>query len=189
MFFVRNGLLLMPSWAVFILGGHGKRLKRKELFSMTFLNGWHRRLAGGSPDGGITVFDQGPVYMLSELYYFRGEQAARLLARPKWKRTRESWAHVLKAVVWLDAADDVLIRRINAREKDHLIRGASLSSSLDFLGRSRAALNRAMDALTKMPGAPAVVRLDTGRLSLEETVDRVCREFELDAADAPGFRS
>ena len=180
-FFIKNGLSLAPAFASLIFGRQGRWLHRKEFFSMMFLHGWHHRLTRHKPDNGIILFDQGPVYMLWELIYMRESQVMNLLQKEGWKRIFEKWGHVLDGIIWLDAPDNVLAHRINRREKNHMIKGASPSQARDFMERSRVLLNQAVAMVRADRRTPAVFRFDTGRQSLNEIVDYLLGELKLDA--------
>jgi hypothetical protein len=177
-FFVKSGLSLAPAFALRTLGRQGRWLKREELFDVIFLQGWHRQLTRQGPEGGVVILDQGPVYMLLEMILIGQGQIANPPYGEWWKKILGRWKHVLDGIVWLDTSDLVLAHRINAREKNHSVKGASLSQTRDFLERSRAALNQAMAMLRAARCTPVVMSFDTGRQSLNEIADKLSREIQ-----------
>ncbi len=181
-FFLKNSLSLAPAIASLTLGPGGRRLRPEEIFGLICLRGWHRQLTRRGPAGGLVILDQGPVFMLSELVFFRGTQIIQLLQGERWKRTLEKWRSLLGGIVWLDTSDAILADRINAREKRHLIKGASSDQARDFLGKSRASLNQALSMMRSDHRSPAAMTVDTGRQSLGEVVERLSRELRSNEA-------
>jgi cytidylate kinase len=172
-FFVKNGLSLAPDFAALSFSRQGRRLQPVEISDLIFLQGWHRRLALEGTGGDIIILDQGPVFMLAELIFFRETQIPKRLSSARWKKRLEKWGHLLERVIWLDASDDILAQRINAREKGHIIKRASLFRTRDFLGKSRTSLNQSMAMLRVGDRSPAALNFDTDRQSLQEIADRV----------------
>lgn len=172
-FYVKNSLAVAPAIASLTFGNRGRWLNLNEFFWMVFLNGWHRQLTRRGPDRGITILDQGPIYMLSMMIVYREGQMAIPFYRKWWKKILEMWGPVLEGVIWLDASDNVLAGRINTRGTDHIIKGASSSSTRDFLERRRVALNQAITMLKADRRTPAAICFDTGQQSLNEIVDKV----------------
>ncbi|UCE40562.1 MAG: AAA family ATPase [Candidatus Aminicenantes bacterium] len=176
-FFVKHSLSLAPSFASLIFGDQGRWLTQKEFFWMIFLNGWHSRFTRRVHDRDIVILDQGPVYMLSELILFRGRRMIDLLSGKRWEKIFKKWGQLIEGIIWLDTDDDVLAHRINTREKNHKIQGASLSRFRDMFERNRKALDQAIALFRADLPTQAVVRFDTDRLSLDEIVVKLSREF------------
>ena len=172
-FFMKNSLSLAPAFASLTFGRQGRWLKPEEYFGMICLQGWHRRLTRRGSDRGIVILDQGPVFMLSELLFFRETQIIKLLLRERWKKILGEWGHILEGIIWLDTSDDILAHRINARGKNHIIKGASLSRTRDFLERSRVILNKSIAMLRADHRSPAIMNFDTGRQSLHQIADKI----------------
>ena len=63
------------------------------------------------------------------------------------------------SVVYLDAPDDVLLRRIEARPRAHRVRGADQDEATEFLARYRTSYRRALDAVAA--AGAQVVEVDT----------------------------
>ena len=173
--FMKSSLSLAPDFAALAFGRQGRWLKREEISDMIFLQGWHRQLTLREPEGGIIILDQGPVFMLSELLFFRETQIIKLLFEDRWKKIMQKWGHIIDGVIWLDASDNILAQRINSRGKNHLIKGASLSRIHDFLERSRVILNKSIAMLRADHRTPAMMNFDTGQQSLNEIADKLYR--------------
>lgn len=175
-FFLKNGLAVAPALASWGFRRQGGRLQSQEMAHLMWLRGWHSRLGPSAAAGGTVFLDQGPVFMLSELIFFRGPQAVGFFSGKGWKKVFGQWGSVLTGIVWLDASDDILAQRINAREKTHLIKGADPARARDFLKKSRASLNQAMEMIGSGGRPVSVTAFETGRQSLDEIVRTLVRE-------------
>jgi thymidylate kinase len=83
-----------------------------------------------------------------------------------WTRTAEQWAGLLDAVAWLDAPDEVLLRRIDGRDRDHRVRGAGPDQAQAFLSRYRTSYRTLLDLLER--AGTRVVSVDTSAATPEE---------------------
>lgn len=177
LFFLTNGLSLAPAFAALTFGPGGRRLRPEELLGLICLRGWHRQILRAGSGGDVIILDQGPVFMLAELIFFRGAQITGMLSQDRWKRTLERWRLLLGGIVWLDASDPVLAGRIDARDKGHLIKGASEARSGAFLERSRASLNQAISMFRGDERSPAVMMVDTGTRPPDGIVEELSRSL------------
>lgn len=175
-FFVKTGILLVPTFVALSCGPGGRRLSPEEYFGLACLRGWHRSWRREEREGSM-LLDQGPVFMLAELAFFRGEQIVKMSRRAGWRRTLDIWRSFIDGLVFLDAPDEVLARRINAREKAHLIKGAPSVETFDFLRRSRSSLNLAISMLRAGRKSPAAMTVDTGSRSPEEIVEGLAKSL------------
>ena len=102
----------------------------------------------------FVLLDEGTVFALAKLDAFgRAEGRLRGLV--------ERWAGVLDAVVWLDAPDEVLARRIRARSKPHRMKARTDEEISAFLARYRESYERVVAELGA-GGRLRVIRLSTG---------------------------
>lgn len=121
------------------------------------------------------VFDQGPVYTLARL-------REGMRTPTPWLTTQlRTWSELLTVVVLLDADDDVLLRRIDTREKQHALKGVHPDAARPGLARWRALYAEVVGQLTD-GGGPVVVRFDTGVTSADEIARQVL-------ATVPGARA
>ncbi|HEV3469357.1 MAG TPA: AAA family ATPase [Pyrinomonadaceae bacterium] len=110
----------------------------------------------------FVLLDEGTVFALAKLYAFgRAEGRLRGLVR--------RWAGMLDAVVWLDAPDEVLARRIRGRAKPHRMKARTDEEISAFLARYRESYERVVKELSA-GGRVRVIRLSTGE---GETPERV----------------
>ena len=124
----------------------------------------------------IVLLDQGPVYMLAIL-----QRALRASPAPGnsrtfeeyWKKTLAAWSMRLDYVVELDASDAVLYRRILERDTCHPVTRLTGAQASQFFERSRRSRERVLARLQSHEDRPALVRLRTDQLSLQQTIERI----------------
>jgi shikimate kinase len=174
-FFSVNTLLSLPgliSQAAAINGG--RWLSRDEILWMVLLQGWHRRLMRRAADGDkVILLDQGPVFLLMELDLFGPARIKWPKAKHWWLRTTQRWAGVIDAAIWLDAPDEILVRRIRARQRWHGVKERSDSEAIEYLCRYRVAFEKVVSMLAESREDIRVVRINTGAESPQQTVRRV----------------
>jgi adenylate kinase family enzyme len=113
------------------------------------------------------VFDQGPLYTLCRPQLRHPRLAG-------WRRAQLTrWAARLDLVVWLDAADDVLLSRIDARAKDHRLKGAGAQDAAAALAQDRAVLQDAVGFVAAAPAAPRILRVDTGAVGADAAAGEI----------------
>lgn len=139
-----------------------------ELKLLVYLMEWTRWLSGpGRHEAGATFIDQGPSYALARLRYIEPAVAGTEPSSRWWRSTTAAWADALDAIVWVDAPDDVLLERVNARTQNHEIKGASRAAGAAFIADYRRAYDRVLQALDR-PGGPTILRFDTSRRASED---------------------
>ena len=111
-------------------------------------------------EGDVVLLDEGPVFSIALMLAFndraRGYDAVARHLAPSTDR----WAPMLDALVWLDADDSILARRIRSREKGHRIKGSSDADTREFLARYRRAYESVTTRLADAGAAP-ILRVDT----------------------------
>lgn len=147
----------------------GRGWTTAELRSLAYLQAWRTKVAGRS--SGVVLLDHGPVFRLAALAAFGPPMAGTGVFRQWCTRTAEAWAGLLDGVVWLDAPDEVLLSRIDARERHHRVRGADVGAARTFLARYRDAYGVVLDAVAQQ-GTP-VLRLDTSTATPEELAAKI----------------
>jgi hypothetical protein len=147
----------------------------REMMIMIHLGTLHH-LVPRSADARVTVFDQGPVFMLTRLYGAGVERMGDERVRRWWKEMIAQWASTVDTVVRLDAPDTVLMPRIRGRDKWHVTKAMSEQEAYEFLGRSRSAC----DAILARLGCvhrPRLIEFDTSTLSIGEIADILSAGF------------
>jgi hypothetical protein len=117
------------------------------------------------------LLDEGGVFGLAKLRAFGGDDAA---------SDSISWmtglfnqvGTTLDAVIWLDAPDAVLARRIRERDKPHRTKDLSEVEIFEHLARYREAFERVMAELTER-NSVRVIKFRTDREPLEEIANQI----------------
>lgn len=153
-----------------------RKLTRREFAWLSILNGWPACLQRELPDQ-FVVLDQGPVYLLTELSEFGPEYLRSDAAEHFWRRLHSRWAGTLDAIIWLEAADADLLKRIRTREKEHVVKRKSDQTTLAFLDLYRRAYERVILKLTMTHSDLKILRFDTSQNSAEEIVSQLLIPF------------
>lgn len=152
-----------------------------EVKAMIYLKGWPRVLKQQAANRDIIVLlDHGPIFKLATLYAFGPERLRSQAFEKWWNGMFQHWAFLLDMVVWLDAPDPVLERRINGRNQRHTVKGKSELEVRKFLARYRTSYEQ---VLAKMiaGGRPTVFQFDTSQTSIEQIAENVLDACKLEA--------
>ena len=148
------------------------RISWREVKLLAYATRWRSFVGAPWSDTAVVVFDQGPLYAIVRL----AAEGKPFTRRPSFARWRTATLHACRSgidvVVWLDAPDEVLWRRINERVQAHTTKGGDAASGYRFIGRYRAAFELLAGELD-VPGGPTIVRLDTGDRSPDRIADGV----------------
>lgn len=125
----------------------GRWPTRSELRSMAYLQAWPREL--GSELRGDVILDHGGVYRLASLLATGPPLVHTHSFMSWWRSIGQEWASLLDTVVWLDAPDEVLLRRIDERARHHRVRGASRPLAETFLARYRRSYAQTLDLMAR----------------------------------------
>lgn len=175
-FFIWNGLQI--SLALFSLPkNNSRKLTRREFAWLSILHGWSDILQEELNNHKMIILDQGPVFLLTEMRefgpeYLRGQKAENL-----WQGFYSRWANAVDTIVWLDAEDTDLLKRIRNREKGHPVKNESVETILEYLARYRRAYERTISNLVTVQKKIRVVRFDTSKQLTDEIVNELVLEF------------
>ena len=178
-FFLFYGLQVVPVSAHIARSGD-RQLCRREFAWLSILSGWPNVLKKELNKNNHTIIlDQGPVYLLTETRefgpnYLRGKKAAKL-----WMDLYARWVGVLDVIIWLDADDADLIKRIRTREKEHIVKDGSIETISAFLARYRDAYERTISNLSANHSSLKVLRIDTSQCSPDEITDWLLVELDV----------
>jgi len=125
------------------------------------------------------LLDEGTVFALAKLRAFGGGQR-------RLGTLVERWAGMLDAVVWLDAPDEVLARRIRERAKPHRMKARTDEEISAFLARYRESYERVVAELGARGGLQ-VIRVSTdGGETPERIAERVLSRIEAAGGESGG---
>jgi len=179
-FFTRNTLELLPALINLLRIKNEKWPTLNEIAWMVILNGWHRNLIQmDSSSISVAILDQGPIYSLGGLYNFGSKRLRDKVLQKWWEKMYHIWGSVLNLVIWLDASDPILVKRIYDRQTWHTTKDMTEDQAYDFLASSRAAFKQAFTALGSQNGGPRMLKFNTSKESSNEIKDRLLIEFNL----------
>jgi energy-coupling factor transporter ATP-binding protein EcfA2 len=177
-FFISNGLRSIPSLLP-LYRPDSRQLTRREFAWMIILNGWSAILRKESNDcNKVILLDQGPVYLLAEMRLFGPEYLRQKAAEGLWQSLYSGWADTLQMVVWLDAAEDVLLDRIRNRRQEHVVKTQPATVVYEFLNRYRTEYELILSVFSNKKAGLKIFRFDTGRQQLEDIVNQILPEIK-----------
>jgi thymidylate kinase len=169
--FVRNAPLLLPT--ILQPGQHDRWFTWEEIKYLVYLKGWPHVLEQQAAQGGTAILlDHGPVFKMATLHAFGPDYLRTERSEAWWNPIFRQWASTLDMVIWLDAPDPILEKRINSRSQRHAVKGKSETEALRFLGRYRKAYDQILARLM-IDGGPALFQFDTSQTTIEQVVDQV----------------
>ncbi len=117
------------------------------------------------------LLDEGGVFGLAKLRAFGSDDAT--TNSISWMKSLfNQVGPTLDAVIWLDAPDAVLARRIRERDQPHRTKHLSEAEIFEHLGRYREAFERVITELTER-NAVKVIKFRTDREPLEEIAKQI----------------
>lgn len=169
-FFSSITMQLLPSYLRECPGS--RWLNREELRRMLYAKAWPNKLEQHAASGMITIVDHGPICMLGLVREF-GPELVSSQCFARWSDAAITvLSAVLNIVLWLDAPDTTLVRRINLRENNHVLKGKPFREASVFLQRCRLSYEQILSALT-VRGGLKVLRFDTSTVSTDDIIDQL----------------
>lgn len=175
-FFIWNGLQISSA----LLGlsqRNSRKLTRREFAWLSILNGWPGVLKRELKDNSVIILDQGPIYLMTETSEFGPNYLNRQDAEGFWRNLYSRWADMLDTIIWLDALDTDLLKRIHGRDKEHVVKDESVETTFEFLARYRKAYERIISNLSANYHSLKVFRFDTSQQSPDEIAKTLLFEF------------
>lgn len=119
------------------------------------------------------LLDEGNVFALAKLRAFADN--ATLSNAESMQALIDELGAKLNAVIWLDAADEVLAARIRTREKSHRVKDATDADIQTHLAKYRSAFEQVIGELTQRQGLK-IFRYSTDQTPLEQIAANVLAE-------------
>lgn len=150
---------------------HGRWFTWRETRFMVYVPRWHDQLRRRAPArAALTLLDHGPLFRLVMLREFGPPLTQSQAYAHWWEGMFERWAATLDCVIWLDAPDELLAQRIEARGTRHQVRGKAEHEVAQFLTRYRRAYEQCLAKL-EARGGPAILRLDSARYQPDQLAE------------------
>jgi adenylate kinase family enzyme len=168
---LRNTVSLLPIFLKLIR--NGRHFTWEEIKYLIYLAGWPEVLRQEAADGATAILlDHGPVFKLATLNEFGPKTLKTDQFANWWDRMFKQWASTLDMVIWLDAPDTILDKRINSRDQRHSVKGKGESEVVHFLARYRTSYEETLAKL-RIAGATRLLQFDTSRTSIEQVADEI----------------
>ncbi|HTP02657.1 MAG TPA: AAA family ATPase [Anaerolineales bacterium] len=178
-FFAWNSLRTIPG-LLRLPADNDRSITRREFAWLSILNGWPELLRQQmQADPRTIILDQGPVYLLTELSAFGPYSLRNRPPERPLQSLYRRWAATLEAVVWLDAPNDVLDRRIRGRGKEHIVKDTSAGTAFAFLDQFRAAYARTLSSLIDENPKIRILLAGAERLTPDEIAADLLLQFGL----------
>jgi adenylate kinase family enzyme len=178
-FYAWNLLKVVPLLARMALVKDGLKINGEELANIVILHGWAdplKRLAANHR--GVVLLDQGPIYLLSVLFFFRAPVFQFPVLAKWWETLYQKWAKMVDVVIQLDTADEVLIERINTRGKWHQMVGKDDETAEEFLKVSRFSLDETIARLCRRNPEMQILQFNTREKSADQITTELTAFFD-----------
>lgn len=162
-----------------------RAIRTSEVKQVIRLSAFYRTLGDDRFESFRYLFiDEGAVFALAKLRADIGfESFGRRMKR--WESAViDRWSSRLDLIVWLDAADDVLIRRVRTRRKPHRMKYESEATMRYFLSRYRAAYREILDEFASRAEIPVLSFRNDDRdlYAVAKEIVAACRRLEEEKA-------
>lgn len=147
-----------------------RRSCRADFGLVVRLNALHRLLERERSGGKTLLMDEGAIFALVKLHAFGLEGVASRRVEKWTKSVMDRWAETLDTVIWLDAPDAVLTKRIRERHKGHRMKEQSDAEIHRFLARYRRSYEQIITELSARRNLK-IIRLSTQEHSLERIAE------------------
>jgi deoxyadenosine/deoxycytidine kinase len=180
-FFIRNTLSIFSTLPQLFFCRNNRSKYLDHFVFLIMINGWHKILNAKSLNSKqVYILDQGPIYMLTFETLFGSARFVRNPSKRYWDRVYQDWADTIDLVVWLDTSLPILVERIRNRETKHGLKDVDDSYAYQCLGSYRLVYEYVVSRMLACSNKIRVLRLDTGRNSLDEAVEKIIRELHLE---------
>jgi deoxyadenosine/deoxycytidine kinase len=158
-------------------GPASRRFTWDEIKSLVYLQAWPSVLRRASAmQAQVILLDQGPIFKLATLHAFGPEKLKARDSELWWARMFEEWGSTLDLVIWLNAPADILVKRINTRQKKHTIKGKNDREARQFLAQYQASYEHTLNRLAAQ-GRMTVACIDTSQKEIDQVVEEVLQRI------------
>jgi len=122
----------------------------------------------------VCLLDQGPIYHLAHIIRFYSAVVDDQAFERWWAHAFSVCATTIDYIFWVDAPDDVLLKRIHTRNKQHRVRECSELEARKFLDSYRETYMQVIQRMTTS-GSPRIIHYATDTVPLKSIVnDMLC---------------
>lgn len=179
-FFITNLTLLSKMLWSLSRDGDGE-LSRREIAWLALLKGWPKRIRNIANDHrGTILLEQGSIYYLTSLFLLGPDCFHTGQVEQYWKDTFSEWANILDICVFIDASNETLAQRINAREKDHVVKEKNFASVDEFLNQWREAYMETISILQSNNPELQVIKINNESLDVAQTAQLLISTLHLE---------
>jgi shikimate kinase len=165
-----------------------RRPSWEEIKSIVYLEGWVQYIHQHRGEAEAVLLDQGPVFKLATLHGFGPE----MLKSPRWKgwwtRMYRQWAEALGLVIWLDAPEAVLAKRIQNRAKRHEVKGKPEAEICEYLARYRSSFEHVLAQLSRAHVLTGL-QFDTSKTPIDAIADEILAAVAVIQSGGPARES
>lgn len=133
------------------------------------------------------VLDEGPVFSLSRLCVFQDASRAGGRLTTEWRAALKRSMALLDGIVWLDAAEPVLLHRIRERHKAPVIKGGTEEQVAQLLKRYRTVYQQVVNEI-RLAGRATIIEVDTATHSADQVAALVLAALPLPHSTSPADR-
>ncbi|MHC4789827.1 MAG: nucleoside/nucleotide kinase family protein [Planctomycetota bacterium] len=181
-YIIKNALLSLPTF--FSQPQKGRWFNRREITKILYLRGWHRILKQHSSKNDVVlIVDQGAIYDLTTLHAFGPEKLSSQHYKVWWEKMFDQWARTVDLVIWLDAPEEILIKRIRSRKQRHPVKENSAHEMRDYLLRYQSSYEHVITELMARHDVN-ILRFDTSTQPLEDIISQVLSTIRIQGIEA-----
>ncbi len=147
-----------------------KKLSSEEIKQIVRINAFTEFVKRQDYSSGTFFFDEGAIFAISKL---RVDSQNDPILQEEWEaKSLNHWKELVKTIIWLDSADEVLIQRIRQRNKSHRMKDKSDDEIVEFLSRYREAYEIVIKKFTEN-NAVNILKFDTAERNLKDIADEI----------------
>jgi hypothetical protein len=151
----------------------GRWFTRSEMAVMASVSATHSILLKHYRDDVVVAIKKGPLYQLAFLQMFGPPRRQTEIFHRWHNEWFDLWSRTIGLMVWLDAPDPVLFRRINSRNQHHPLKGKQIEHARPHFARQRQVINTITSS-----GRFLLLRIDTSRKVIPECVSHIVEVLE-----------
>lgn len=170
-FYIQNYLTFVPTYLRSFR--NSRFFTVAEMRSMVYLKAWHAFIKRQkSNNERMILLDHGPMFRLALLGEFGPEITSSRMYERWLDGMLNQWAETLQIIIWVDAPNPVLMKRIDARNRQHRVKQQSEESVYLFLDRYRHAYRQIIDKI-RMNRNVLVLEFDTDAEQADQIVAKI----------------